>query len=66
LSLSVLLKLLYRVLTLGPATGYGDSRRPPYSAFDVPPKLFVVPGMPPPPSCQMHEPSELVVVLKIG
>ena len=53
-------KLLARMVTVGVVVpfrgvdGYADSKRDPNSVVELPPKVLSVPGMFPPPSCQVH------------
>jgi len=57
--------LLNWLTVVDPGAGYTVFRIGPYSVFEVPPKLLIVPGMNGPPSCQVHVPL-LFVVVKIG
>jgi hypothetical protein len=55
------LKLLNRNEGWLLAPGYASESSDPYSAVEVPPKSFVVPGMFAPPSCQAQCPPTDVV-----
>src|ERR1700730_769930 len=72
LSGNTLRKSFKRTVTCPPTAGYARCSKGPYSAVEVPPKVFVVPGRLAPPKRQMQRlpsssspPSDLAVV-KIG
>src|SRR6266566_8938983 len=64
-ALSPLLKLLNRVTVVNPGAGCTVFSSGPNSVVELPPNVFVVPGMKPPPCCHTHDPW-LAPVVKNG